>query len=511
MEKSFVTDIYPQGCYFCAVLRSPVACGTLKEIIPPEMPGTYTLITAEHIPGANRLDGIPTRILAKDKVSYIGEPVGLLTGPDEARLLEYVSLCQIRCDESPPVFFDSFKQSFLDHIAGRASDHPDDVLEERSPQDAYIKLTIGEKAMVPAREESPEAASVAAPLTMKEAAEIVESVYSTGVQEHWYAEPHAAVAAFDADGGLSVYTATQWQTHAERSVRKALKLPKGTVTVFPQNIGVHLDGKLWYPSLACCHAALAAFVTGKPAQLCLTRDEDFRYSPKRNAAEIAIRSELDENSVIISDTISILTDAGASGVLAGEILDNTCLGAMGFYQTPQNATIEARSVRTNIPEQGPFSGYGLAQGFFAAERHASLIADALHIDPAEWRKRRLIGSAPGGASLAIGAQLSDAAAMLAVMETAEKMSDYKRKWVSYELLRQKGFSIRLRTKAYTAWKLLSKRTKTSKSAQARCRPANYGSEFFGKTPRASSLWTRTASLCASPVRQIQDLRRLPVT
>jgi len=66
------------------------------------------------------------------------------------------------------------------------------------------------------------------------------------------------------------------------------------------------------------------------------------------------------------------------------------------------------------------AGFGLSQGAFASERHISHIADTLGQDPAEWRKKNT-------------PSLSE------LIDKAALMSDYYRKWASYELLRiQRG-------------------------------------------------------------------------
>jgi CO/xanthine dehydrogenase Mo-binding subunit len=401
MPQKFVTDTYPQGGWFAVTLRSPVAKGMVKSINrPPNMPSSYMLVTASDIPGANEIADFPAPVLA-EKVSYVGEPVALLVGPNEVEVEKYASQCEIVCEEEAPVFSNLSSDSDYDAFNGVA-------LAERN-------ITLG------------------APFETEKVKTTVQGVYRTGVQEHWYAEPHAAVADVDSHGKITIHTATQWAFHVKRSVGKMLNIPLEMIAVALYNAGMHFDGKLWYPSLISCHAALAAFVAGKPVRLCLTREEDFRFSPKRNASEIRITSSLDEKGDLLGNDISLAADLGAAGVFTDEIVDNTCLGALGFYQTPF-ISMKAKCVQTNVPVQGHLSGFGLAQGFFAAERHASRVADMLRIDPSEWRKQRFLRK---NKSLAIGVPIQDPCAMDAVMETVEAMSDYKRKWASYELLRQR--------------------------------------------------------------------------
>jgi CO/xanthine dehydrogenase Mo-binding subunit len=431
----FVEDIRIRQMLYACTLRSPIARGRLVSIECPRLPNSYTLIQAEDIPGKNRLGESALPVLAQGTLSYIGEPVALLVGPDMHILEDYASQCRVLAEEEPPVFAAS------------------DAVQDARAILAKREIHIGDTEAAFGR-----------------AVTIVRDQYRTGAQEHWYAEPVGAVAWFeqqktdtdDYQSGakgkspgrvlaartleartLAVHTATQWPFQVKRSVAQVLNLPAAAVQVQPTSIGLHMDGKIWYPSLIACHAALGAYVTKKPVRLMLTRAEDFRYSPKRNETEISIASALNDKGEITGTEIQVRANLGAYGVNAGELLDQTCLGSLGVYRI-ENISITGIAARTNIPPQGPFCGFGLAQGCFALERHISHIADMRKQNPVEWRKERFTGILPLGSlsrGNVAGEQLLDAAA---------SMSDYYRKWAAYELLRQNRRRL-LRNDARGTW------------------------------------------------------------
>ncbi|MDR0623069.1 MAG: molybdopterin-dependent oxidoreductase [Treponema sp.] len=408
----FVEDIFFKSLLFGVTIRSPVARGRLISIECPRLPNSYTLITAAGIPGINELEETSMPILAGDTLSYIGEPVAILVGPDEAKLEEYAALCKVAAGEEPPVF---------------------------SSRDIYEKTTLAERVIAIGDAEK----------AFAEAKTIVSGDYATGIQEHWYAEPTGAAAHFDfprpekdkspeekqndnkTPPVLVIHTATQWPFHVKRSVARLLNIDTARVRVEPTLIGIHMDGKFWYPSLIACHAALGTFITKKPVKMMLTREEDFRYSPKRAGTEIRISSALGETGDILGTEVSVTVNMGAHGVFADEILDQTCLGSIGHYRMA-NVKFCGSAVKTNIPPQGPFSGFGLAQGFFAMERHISHIADIRRQDPAEWRKNNHIDR---NGHLPIGVPLKNSPPAEQLLDTAAAMSDYYRKWASFELLR----------------------------------------------------------------------------
>ena len=403
---TFLEDIYPQNLLYAVTIRSPVAKGYLKFIQFPKLPVNYAMITARNIPGENRLEDTPMPILAAGNLSYIGEPAALLLGPDKTKLGELASQCKIIADEEKPAF--SYEQS---------KDAPAAVRE------IQIGNTQG---------------------AFEKSGKIVTGSYITGIQDHWYAEPAGAVTWYqnqseekkDAKNKkpekiLVVRAATQWPYHVKRSVARALGIDPLAISVEPTSLSLHMDGKLMFMSQIACHAALGTFITKKPVRLILNREEDFLYSPKRFRVNTDIASTIDENGNIAAVEIDINVNLGAHGVNAEEILDQVSLGSIGYYNF-ENLKISARAYRTNIPPQGPFSGFGLAQGFFAMERHVSHIADAVNQDPAQWRKNHADSRSILPAGLSSRNQVS---AEELIGKTAS-MSDYYRKWASYELLRK---------------------------------------------------------------------------
>jgi CO/xanthine dehydrogenase Mo-binding subunit len=204
------------------------------------------------------------------------------------------------------------------------------------------------------------------------------------------------------------------------------------VVILPCEIGVHLDGKLWYPSLVAAHAALATFVCKKPVKILLTREEDVRFSPKRPAVTIRHRAAIGADGALLALESRSVVEVGAAAPFVEEILDRLCLGSLGAYRCP-NVRVEGFAVRTNTPPAGPFAGLGLSQSFFAIERHASHIAEVLGVDPAQWREANALGR---NDRLASGAALKETVPSSDLIDAVVAMSDYRRKWAAYELMKR---------------------------------------------------------------------------
>ncbi|MCL2478720.1 MAG: molybdopterin-dependent oxidoreductase, partial [Treponema sp.] len=259
---------------------------------------------------------------------------------------------------------------------------------------------------------------------------IVGGSYHTGAVEHWYSEPNVAAADYS-DGKLIVHTATQWPFQIKRSLSKMLAISDSSIEIVQTEPGIHLDGKLIFSSLLACQAGLASFITGKPVKIKMSRAEDFRYSPKRCASGTRITSVLGDNGDVLKTEIHVSVDAGSQDIFAREMLNQTCIGSAGMYRLGQ-IELDGTALKTGKPPQGPMDGFGASQGFFVSERHVSRIADSLRQDPALWRKQNCLTK---NDSLAIGIPLKDGIPVPALIDSAAAMSDYYRKWASYELLK----------------------------------------------------------------------------
>jgi CO/xanthine dehydrogenase Mo-binding subunit len=396
-KPRFVDDIIIDNALTGILLRSPVPSGILKEIWTPQLPYNVSLVAFADIPGAGvcSVGGIDNRkdfrfelpVFPKEELSWYGQPIAMLLGPDPDKLRELAEQCIILTEEQP--------------LAEKK------VILERN-------YSAGDTGMA-----------------FEKAERIIEGTYTTEVQDPWPSDPSGVIALPGPENTMTIFTATQWPGHVCASVARCLDIKPAMVKVEPCRLELHLDGKVWMPSLLACQAAVGARVREKPVKLVLKREEDFLFSSKSVRAAIHIQSAISAHGQILGSKLNITAELGAFGLFAEEILDRIALGALGAYD---HGTVElqARGLSSPIPPAGPMTGFGLTQGFFAAERHASRIADAAGEDPAQWRKQFFFHK---GNKLAIGAEIRNSPKK-ELIDTVISMSDYRRKWAVYELLRK---------------------------------------------------------------------------
>ncbi|MDA3812450.1 MAG: molybdopterin-dependent oxidoreductase [Spirochaetaceae bacterium] len=334
----FPEDMSSKRTYTGKVIRSTVSHGKIKEIHIPEIPGSIIVLSYKDIPGVNRIsvpDGsVP--FLAEDTVLYKGEAILLTAGSDEEELMNFISKIQIEYE-------------ILDEI--KPPENDEDYVAVR-------EVIKGEPEEV-----------------MKQGWQIFHSQLSTPSQEHMSTPLLSAYGKVDGQKAV-INTITQWPVNVLQNVSSVTGLLKKNITVKINPSGKSLDSKIWMPSVVAAQAALLSMKCKKPVRLIYTAQEDFLCSPKRIPASFKYKASIDESGKLTALIISILLDTGSRKMMTDEILDRICLGAAGVYQC-RNIKVTGKVYTSNKAPMGAFSGFGLAQAFFASERMATIISERL--------------------------------------------------------------------------------------------------------------------------------------
>ncbi|GMO48689.1 MAG: hypothetical protein Ta2G_04730 [Termitinemataceae bacterium] len=400
----FVDDIQCDNLFFAIIVRSPSASGQLISIQCDNLSDDYTLITAKDIPGHNALSDSEFPLIADKYVSYIGQPVGLITGPSYEHLENLIPSCKIVIEE---------KHSILDMNEPLSYAYATKTLDVDV---GTVKDGTGEN---------------------EDEEIIVEGIYSTSVQAHHPSETGAALV-FIEDDFVTIYSATQCVSHLRKSVCGALNIDEKNIMVNEVDLGIHYDSKLWYSSFISVLAAVCAFKIKKNVKLVTTREEDFLYAPKRIATEASYKSVVNANGVIKKTDIEIKANFGSAQFYSEKIIDEIMTAAIGTVKLG-NLNLKCSAMFSNLPPSSTFAGYGASQGTFLLERHLAAIADKLRYEPFELRGK--IMQKKRSKRLAdINTTVPIETVFTKIHNSLTRKSDFKRKWASYEMLRHTAHS-----------------------------------------------------------------------
>jgi CO/xanthine dehydrogenase Mo-binding subunit len=215
---------------------------------------------------------------------------------------------------------------------------------------------------------------------------VIEETFRTTWQEHAYLQPEAGVAFVDDDGRIVVETAGQWLHEDRRQIAAMLELPEDRVVVRYAAIGGAFGGR---EDLSIQHLlALAAWKTGRPVAMVWSREESMVGHHKRHPMTIRCRWGATREGDITAVEATVLADGGAYASTSAEVTKIATLFSNGAYRLP-NVSVDGIVVYTNNIPSGAFRGFGAPQSQFAAETIVTRLAQAIGMDPVEFRRRNL--------------------------------------------------------------------------------------------------------------------------
>ena len=96
----FYSDFDKPGTLFAALVRSPSPVGKIKNITISNLPEGYYFFTEKDIPGAKsiKINKTVIKVFESKNISYTGEPLGIIAGPDETTVLSLLDNISVNLD-----------------------------------------------------------------------------------------------------------------------------------------------------------------------------------------------------------------------------------------------------------------------------------------------------------------------------------------------------------------------------------------------------------------------------
>ena len=295
-EATFAAEHQVDNLAYARLVGSTIAKGRIAAIDTSEAeraPGVIGIVTHENNPRLARPPLLDVQhldrgaaasdlpVMQDAEVHWDGEPVAVVVAETLEQAEHAAWLVSVRYDEEPPqVSFDDLKAQ---------AEVPPDVLGE----DPEIKTGDAEKALV-------------------EAASTVDNVYRTPRHNQNAIEPHATIATWDDDGGLTVFDSTQF-VHGSRQVLSTMfDIAPESVRVISPFVGGAFGGK-WAVFNHTPLCAAAAKVVGRPVKLVLSRRDVYRVVGGRTLSQQRVALGADEDgrftALIHSGTTATTTHA----------------------------------------------------------------------------------------------------------------------------------------------------------------------------------------------------------
>ena len=137
------------------------------------------------------------------------------------------------------------------------------------------------------------------------------------------------------------------------------------------------------------NAFLTTQVGGRPVKLEISREETFCNTRTRHSIEFDLAAGVDKDGKLLAKDMHSYSNQGAYASHGHAIAANGLTSWRLQYACP-NIRGEAYTIYTNTPVGGAMRGYGIPQVCFAIESFMDDVANAIHMDPLEFRRKNLI-------------------------------------------------------------------------------------------------------------------------
>lgn len=383
-RAKYTDDIATENALNVTVLRSPHAHAEITSIDTSEtedIDGVRAVLTHDDMPNRRfTRTGFPypepapyDEYVINDKARFVGDPIVAIAAESEDAAKKAHDAIEVEYE-------------ILDHVL-----NPEDAMEEGSPtihdSDEYENAQSGvdlERNIV--CEDYHEEGDIET--GFEEADDVVEREYRTQVVQQAPMEMNTTVAWVDDRDRLVLRTSTQISHLTRDGIARAFDLDRKDVRVIKPRVGGGFGVKQDRLPSQYITAALA-LETGETVRLENTRKEDLHATQTRHEQIIRVKTGVKEDGTITALHVDITSNTGAYGCHAFSVMSNAGHEPMTIYPC-ENRLYSGRAVYTNITPAGAFRGYGAVQGAFALESHIDEVADAIGMDPTEFRRRNHI-------------------------------------------------------------------------------------------------------------------------
>ena len=253
-QTKFADDIVLPRMLFCKILRSHLPHALIKSIDVSKalaLPGVFAVVTGQDFPIPYGILPVSQdeHALCVDKVRFIGDPVAAVAAIDEDVAFDAMNLIEV---EYEPLNTISTIEEAVLIDEPRIHDYGDSGNVHKKVSLEFGNLEEG----------------------FAEADLVREDTFFYEGNTHLPMEQHAAVAHFDSDGKITLWSSTQTPHYVHRALAKVLGLPASHIRVIATPNGGGFGGKSdpFNHEVVVCKLSM---MTGRPVKCTLTREEVF--------------------------------------------------------------------------------------------------------------------------------------------------------------------------------------------------------------------------------------------
>src|SRR5436309_5022378 len=291
-QTKFADDIFLPRLLYCKILRTHEPHALIKNIDLSKalaLPGVISIITGKDLPIPYGILPVSQdeHALCIDKVRFIGDPVAAVAAIDEDVAFDAMNLIEVGYERLNTI--SSIEEAVMIeepriHEYGDGGNiHKKVSLEFGDVEEGFAEADL-----------------------------VREDTFFYEGNTHLPMEQHAAVAYFDTDNKLTLWSATQTPHYVHRALAKVLEMPASHIRVIATPNGGGFGGK----SDPFNHEIVVskfAMLLDRPVKICLTREEVFYCHRGRHPVLMKFKTGVKRDGAITGMHLQTLIDGGAYG------------------------------------------------------------------------------------------------------------------------------------------------------------------------------------------------------
>ncbi|MCY4588501.1 MAG: xanthine dehydrogenase family protein molybdopterin-binding subunit [Bryobacterales bacterium] len=419
----YLDDITRPGMLHAAVLRSPYAAARINSIsiedalALPGVKAVYVGKDVESVGGVPCAGSMPDlripnhKILAGDRVYYVGHPVAAVVATDKYIAADAIE--RIEVDYEPTELVSDPEEALQEGAVKVHPEYPDNVAFTFSQEGGDVEeafrqadVIVKEKILVPRL----------APIPIETRGVVAE--YDEGSQE------------------LTIYSSTQIPHLLRTQLALQLNMPEHHVRVIAPEVGGGFGSKcnVW------AEEALAAFVAmelKQPVKWVESRRESILVVAHGRAHVDTLELAAKNDGTLLGLKLHILCDIGAHHQLLTPIIPTLAVLMLpGLYKF-RSFKADLIGAFTNRAPSDLYRGAGRPEATYVIERMVDKLAAEIGMDPAEIRFKNFPASTDFPFNSATGLQY-DSGDYATAFNKALDIVDYKARRAEQEAARAEG-------------------------------------------------------------------------
>lgn len=362
-QSMYIDDIPPlRGELYVDFFWSRISHGRIRSIDVSDaqkVPGIVGLFTAADLPhnhfGPIIVDEV---LIAADEYMFMGQPIVVIAGETKEAVKTARRRIKVDMEELIPTFTIDEAIARNEYIGGRR------IIQRGDLQQGF-----------------------------DEADHVLEGVFHSKGQDHFYLESQAAIVYPGENDTLLVHSSTQHPSEVQNVITELLGLKSNQVVCITKRMGGAFGGKECQATHPAAMAALVAHRTKRPARIIYNKDDDMQVTGKRHPFQNRYRVGFRSDGTITALEADLFSDGGAYADLSTAVMGRAMTHIDNAYFVP-HIRITGQVCRTHTPPNTAFRGFGGPQGVATMENILEEIAHTLQRDAADIRRLNCYGIEP---------------------------------------------------------------------------------------------------------------------